>query len=667
MDTLVNSDLGGYRLVELIRRGGMATVYKAYQPSLNRFVAVKVLEHHHDRQFVARFKAEAQIVGQLQHPNILQVYDYGEQDGLLYLATQYVEHGASLADLAKPIPPLAARPLMERLLAALEYAHIRGIVHRDVKPSNVLLPAPDWPLLADFGIAKLLDAAGPEMTAAGQVVGTAAYMAPEQAAGEPVDARTDLYAAGVVLYELVTGQPPFGAGPRSQVLARHISEPPPPPRSINPELPAAVEPILQRALAKRPDERYQSAKAMAQDLGRIAGREGRSVERPTTMATQLATTAAAASLRSPSWTVAALTLALLVLLLGAASFSAWRGAGAPPETTPETAPGAGGQPAPPAADPNVEAVGLVVWRDKLRWNDLVHIEVQGLPPPEAGQVYAAWLDGGEKSRALGTLEAGLDNMLAITYVAEDGENLLAAYDQVIVTRVPEAAATTEMANVVLAGQLPSEALVHIRHLLVRFEGAPEQRGLALGLVRETEEIWGRAESLAEAYPSGDLKVVRRHAEQLINTIEGEQGEHFGDSDGNGRVQNPGDGFGILENGEQPGYLAGVVGHAALAAAAPDANEAIKSHAAAIETIGGAVGERVGAIRDHALHILQADSIEQTEQDVAAIRVLARQAALGANGEYRGQLEQPPEEGGVLSAYLRAQLMADTPLAPPDGS
>src|SRR5688572_25885347 len=204
MDTLTHTELGRYRLDEVIRQGGMATVYKAYQPSLNRHVAVKVLEYHQDRQFVERFKAEAQLVAQLQHPNILQVYDYGEQNGVLYLASQYVEHGASLADVSKPMALAMALRLVERLLAALEYAHARGIVHRDVKPSNVLLGAPDWPLLADFGIAKLLDAVGEELTAAGQVVGTAAYMAPEQAAGEDVDARTDLYAAGVVLYELLT-------------------------------------------------------------------------------------------------------------------------------------------------------------------------------------------------------------------------------------------------------------------------------------------------------------------------------------------------------------------------------------------------------------------------------------------------------------------------------
>jgi tRNA A-37 threonylcarbamoyl transferase component Bud32 len=484
MDTLINSDLGGYQLIELIRRGGMATVYKAYQSSLNRFVAVKVLDHHHDRQFVERFKAEARIVGQLQHPDILQVYEYGEHDGLLFLVSPYVEQGASLADVGKPLPLDRARILIERLLAALEYAHARGIVHRDVKPSNILLPATDWPLLADFGIAKLLDAAGPHMTATGQVVGTAAYMAPEQAAGEPIDARTDVYAAGVVFYELVTGQPPFGAGPRSQVLARHLSEPPPPPRSINPDVPAAIEPILQRALAKRPTERYENARAMAADLERLADRERHPPRSATQVATEVAVTSSAMVTRRPTWMPAILALALLVVLLGgAAGLIVSRGGRAPPQIVP-TAPSSGGGVLPSSGNGNgTHAVSGVVWRDKARWNDQIRVTIKGLPPPPSGQVYAAWLVGHEQELALGPLQSDGDSTMAVTYVSPNADKLLAAYDRVYVTSVSEAAATTEPANVIMIGRLPGEALVHIHHLLMSCEGTPDQIGFATLLSR----------------------------------------------------------------------------------------------------------------------------------------------------------------------------------------
>jgi hypothetical protein len=254
----------------------------------------------------------------------------------------------------------------------------------------------------------------------------------------------------------------------------------------------------------------------------------------------------------------------------------------------------------------------------------------------------------------------------VTYVSPTGDNLLAAYDRVSITRVPEAAATTEIANVIVTAVLPGEALVHIRHLLVSFEGAPNQIGFALGLRQETGAVAQRVEALGQAYQAGDLAEVRRRAEQLINTIEGAQGQHFGDSDGNGEVHTPGDGFGILENGRQTGYINGMAGHAVLAAGAPDATEGIKVHAAAIETIGGVVREHFTAIRDRALNILKADSVEQTREDVVAIHQLARQAALGADEEQNGQVEPDPRDGGVLSAYQHAQFMADTQLVPGGG-
>jgi serine/threonine protein kinase len=282
-DALINTHLGQYHLIELIRHGGMATVYKAYQASLERYVAVKVLLHDHDRdpQFAARFKLEARTIAQLQHHHILPVYDYGEQDSLLYLVMQYIEEGATLADaLHPPLAPIPALRLTGRLLSALEYAHAHGVIHRDVKPGNVLLPAPDWPMLADFGIAKLLET-DQSITMTGQVVGTAAYLAPEQAAGQPVDARTDLYALGVVLYEMVTGRVPFDADMPVAVLMKHAYESPPSPRRINPNLPAAIEPALLRALAKNKDERYQSAAEMAADLRRIGAQleQGRNTDR----------------------------------------------------------------------------------------------------------------------------------------------------------------------------------------------------------------------------------------------------------------------------------------------------------------------------------------------------------------------------------------------------
>jgi eukaryotic-like serine/threonine-protein kinase len=259
--------LGQYRLEAVVGRGSTATVYRGYQQSLGRYVAVKVLHPNLIPHFDVRFEREAQAVAQLQHRNILPIYDYGEQDDQRYFVTQYIAEGHTLADLSagRPLPPLTALQLIADVLAALDYAHRRGIIHRDVKPSNILMPAPDWPLLADFGIAKLLDETR-HLTPPGQMVGTAAYLAPERALGRPADARADLYSAGVVLYELVTGQVPFSAPSPTATMMMHVQAPLPPARSLNPAVPEAVDALLARALEKNPERRYQDAAAMLADV-----------------------------------------------------------------------------------------------------------------------------------------------------------------------------------------------------------------------------------------------------------------------------------------------------------------------------------------------------------------------------------------------------------------
>jgi serine/threonine-protein kinase len=271
-DDLIHSYLGPYHISKVIRHGGMSVVYQARQVSLGRNVAIKVLRHNSDPQFTARFKREAQTIAQLQHHNILPIYDYGEQNGVLYLVLQYIEGGTTLADvMGATMEPVAALRLMIHVLDALGYAHAHGVIHRDIKPSNILMSSPTWPMLADFGIAKPMDDNTQQrLTVPGLLVGTAAYMAPEQAIGNPIDARTDLYASGVMLYEMLTGRVPFDATTPIVVLTKHAYEAPPPPRSLNPDLPEAAEQVLLRALAKDPADRYQTAALMAADLSRLA-------------------------------------------------------------------------------------------------------------------------------------------------------------------------------------------------------------------------------------------------------------------------------------------------------------------------------------------------------------------------------------------------------------
>jgi hypothetical protein len=261
--------LGQYRIVERIGRGGMATVYKAFQPTLNRYVAIKVLPtlRAEEPGSLARFRREAQTVSQLRHPSILAVFDYGEQDGITYIVSEFLPGGTLEQYVGSPLPIARVVRLLAPVAAALDYAHSRGVVHRDVKPANILLAEDGRTVLGDFGVARIL-AGSPQLTPSGVLLGTPTYMAPEQAAGRVATPASDRYALGAVLYQLLTGRPPFVADTPMAVALAHLHQPLPPPRGINPDLPEAVEPILSMALAKDPAARFDSAGAMLRAVER---------------------------------------------------------------------------------------------------------------------------------------------------------------------------------------------------------------------------------------------------------------------------------------------------------------------------------------------------------------------------------------------------------------
>ncbi|MBM2843540.1 MAG: Tetratricopeptide repeat protein [Anaerolineales bacterium] len=269
MPDLTGQTLGGYRILNQIGKGGMATVYRAFQPSLERYVAVKVLPAYfveQDESFLERFRLEARSVARLRHPNILTIYEYGEQEGVTFIVMEYVEAGTLTERLAAGRMTLAEiEAILRQVAAALSHAHDEGVVHRDVKPSNILLPKPNWPLLTDFGLARIVG--GAHLTTTGTIAGTPAYMSPEQGRGETVDHRSDIYSLGIVLYEMTTGRVPFTAETPMAVIVKHIVEPLPLPRTIEPALPESVEAVILKALAKDPADRYDRADAMAQALG----------------------------------------------------------------------------------------------------------------------------------------------------------------------------------------------------------------------------------------------------------------------------------------------------------------------------------------------------------------------------------------------------------------
>jgi len=271
MATSIPTEFGKYTIIEQIGQGGFGTVYKARDTTLERTVALKVLHPAliNDPVFVERFQAEARMAAQLEHPNIVRVYEVGEHEGRHYLAMEYVE-GQSLAQLLEAqgrLTPQQALKVVRDVASGLEAAHRKQLIHRDIKPSNILIRSDGTALVTDFGLAKAAEASlAASLTTSSQVLGTLRYMAPEQAEQKPVNHLADIYAFGVVLYEMLAGRPPFIGDTAIQLIRAHADKRPPPPSEFNKAITPAVESVVLRALAKKPEERYPTAGKMTRAL-----------------------------------------------------------------------------------------------------------------------------------------------------------------------------------------------------------------------------------------------------------------------------------------------------------------------------------------------------------------------------------------------------------------
>ena len=270
---------GRYELTHLVARGGMAQVYRAVDRQLDRPVALKVLfpELSVDKTFVERFRREAQAAANLSHPNIVPVFDWGEDDGAYFIVMEYIDGRSLSAVLRDPqkLDPRQVAMIGAGVAAALGFAHRHGVVHRDVKPGNVLITPEGEVKVTDFGIARAVNTEE-SLTQTGAVMGTAAYFSPEQAEGKGVDARSDIYSLGVVLYEMAVGRPPFSGDSPVAVASKHVRDQPALPREVDPRVPVALEAVIMKAMAKDPGARYGSAEELRADLLRFA--EGRPVE-----------------------------------------------------------------------------------------------------------------------------------------------------------------------------------------------------------------------------------------------------------------------------------------------------------------------------------------------------------------------------------------------------
>ena len=334
MSELIGKELGLYRILEFIGAGGMSTVFRAYHAALDRYVAIKVLPEQisMDEELRQRFQQEVRVIARLEHPHILPVHDYGQDRDRLYLVMRYVDSGTLGERLAQGRLELGQiSRVMHQVGSALAYAHRNGVVHRDIKPNNVLIDEQGNCYLSDFGLARVM-AVSIRLTASGVGMGTPAYMSPEQGSGQPVDMRSDVYSLGVMLYEMATGQVPYQANTAMAVMLKHITDPLPLPSTLNPDLSPGLEQVIAKALAKDPNDRYQSVEKMLQAFDAAVGQVSEPLlplpNAPARKKRVPTSSATSKRRKLPWWALAAAGLALTLIVtfavLGATSAVAER-------------------------------------------------------------------------------------------------------------------------------------------------------------------------------------------------------------------------------------------------------------------------------------------------------------------------------------------------------
>jgi serine/threonine protein kinase len=679
----IGRTLSKVTIQKLLGRGGMAEVYLGVHNTLNRPVAVKILHGHllEDDSLMERFRSEAQAVANLRHPNIIQVFDFDIVEDRPYIVMELLE-GPSLADhldglrkVEKTLPFEMTGRLITAIAGALDYAHSRGIVHRDVKPSNVLLrsesgsinptaslPVDVQPVLTDFGIARMANAT--VRTASGAIVGTPAYMSPEQVSGTTVDARSDIYSLGVVLYEMLSGRLPFSGeeDTLASVLIKHITEPPQP----LPEVPEAVQAVVFRALAKDRNDRYQKASDLAVDLRRALGvplgtREMdmlRASARTPTPSGLMAPTIQVAGKSSRStralWTVG--LIGLLIIVIGAGILL---GTGAFSDNDSKT---------PGAASLSMEnmpedSFGVLDFGSET--GDVIDqatLMVVGLAPPPEDMHYEAWLLGNETRRSMGVLDVNKNGDGELTFVDSNGENLLVAFGRFEITLEPDPDSNPlPTGDAVYSGAVPPGPLAHVRHLLAAFSRTPDGGGLVINLQKHAVLIEKTAQNILNEQEEGDLDEMKGEAEGLVNLIEGEGGEHFGDLDGDGKITNPGDGFGLLPGAQSAGYIQTSIEHARYAAGAADTTVNVIEQAEYLETAAQNLGGWAAQLRDAALAIIESDDLDEAGGHAQQIAELADRFVKGQDVNDNGKIEPIRDEGGVETVFYYARRMADMPV------
>jgi serine/threonine protein kinase len=673
--------LGKVRINDLIARGGMAEVYTGTHESFG-LVAVKIMRGllERDSDQLARFKREFEVVSELKHPNIVQVMDYTVQDETPCLTMEYID-GPSLAAYMRALHEKKQRlpiGLVAQLLAgiadALDYAHENNIIHRDIKPANVLLrsrtrritldeplPLDVQPVLTDFGLVRLLDST--MHTTTGSVSGTPAYMSPEQARGEKVDKRTDIYSLGILLYEMLAGGVPFQADTTFGMLMKHINEPPPMIKGISADLHAIVD----RALAKDPSLRYNSAGELSKEFNAVFS--GQTVSPGTLHIAELARHASQTGQQekttpipessSRRWGRIAIEAGIALLL----AFFLFRFVIPPGLGVPT-----------PTPDPNV-AVGRMRYSEVNDPMDKVSISAR-IPNPPSGMHYESWLvsDDGADYKDIGFLVFDASETWQLVFTAPDKQNLLDGYNQVQITLERDNVSISKPTGEALYSSIfPPQALVHVRHVVVSFPGAPGKEALMQGLyyysgsyinisINGDQEIVPDFNYLVKAYEAGDEATVRKRTEEVINLIVGDQSDRYKDYDHDGTFDsNDGDGYGSLQNGEHMGYIQATALHAKYAAEAPDSTSNIRKYSADMQVCIQNMDGWTKELLPLALQLNDMPFGPDMKPVIDKMSVLGSNLVNGLDVDGDGIIDPSAGECGAGLAYEDSWYFADFPI------
>jgi serine/threonine protein kinase len=649
-------------------------------------VAIKFLKGdlQDDPELRERFEREARVIAMLRHPNIVQVYDFDTYENQPYLVMEYVA-GASLGTYLRELHKNNGRldisqinKLLGKLASALKYAHDNDVIHRDIKPANILLTsrtnpisagkplAEDTePIITDFGLVRFTQSN--KQTSTGVITGTPVYMSPEQARGDHVDARTDVYSLGVTVYEMLAGRVPFDSDSTLSLLHKQIFDPPPPIEGISVNLQA----VMDRALAKNPDERFATPIEFAEafQTAILGTTEAATIHFPLSESQSQ-------TLPRPTPPTAKTTRASLFVLMGVIgilviAFSIFfrPRTSAPPTSQPastDTQTSAPASEVPEVIPPQAEPVGLLRFQDGAAIADKVTLTTFDMALPPQDSQYEAWLiqDDNEQRVSIGVIVFDENQNGNLVFVDPAGRNLIGLYHSLEITTEPNPDNSPNPANTIaFTSLLPADGLMHVRHLLFAYYNTPDEVGFIIGLDATTKILNDSANDMLTALEAGDQTTVRAQAEKMLNIISGIKSPDRKDWDGDGSINDSSDRFGLLLNGDNEGYIHGAYTHANLALTAQDASENMLIHGEHVKIAMDNIELWTPQLHDLLVTILVSPAETDNENLVRQAVALSNQIRNGIDINGNETIEPIPGEGGALTAYQHAFYMADITIFP----